>query len=63
MIFNKQKEISESHKERNLYCKIFAGAIFNELLPTNYSVPFIEKLISRYKYTCEVLAYKYDDSI
>lgn len=34
MLFNESpKNIKESYKERNLYYKIFAGCLFNELIP------------------------------
>lgn len=53
MIFTRNNNIfPESNKERNLYYKVFAGCIFNELINKN-NLPnaFIEKLKYRYNWT------------
>ncbi|AWW26378.1 hypothetical protein DOZ58_06775 [Acetobacterium sp. KB-1] len=49
-----EKKYKESYKERNLYYKIFAGVIFNELIPENdLPLRFIECLSVKYGETCE----------
>lgn len=55
MIFTRNNNIfPESNKERNIYYKVFAGCIFNELINKN-NLPnaFIEKLKYRYNWTCK----------
>lgn len=54
MLFNTNDYLFlESDKERNLYFKILGGCVFNELIPDNkLGRIFIDKLISKYKCTC-----------
>jgi len=49
----------ESKKERNLYIKIFAGCLFNELIPdNNLPYDFLKLLKNRYIETCSELTPK-----
>ena len=65
MIFTRNNSpFPESNKERNLYYKVFAGCIFNEIIDKN-NLPntFIEKLKERYEYTCEIFSVKENQDV
>jgi hypothetical protein len=46
---------NESKKERNFYNKVFCGCLFNELIEgyERRCSYFLDKLVEKYKYTCE----------
>lgn len=65
MLFDLEvSDFEESYKERNLYFKIFAGCLFNELIPeNNFPTLFFEKLKSKYEMTCNEFGIFEDQTI